>query len=72
MSDKQLEISIYDENSLLVKDYTVKKRWVEKSELKLLSDMYLPGYENKPIKIGVSSLNMPLIFIRSVVCLSTI
>ena len=69
MSAKQLEISVYDNNSLSVKDYTLKKRWETRSEEEVLSeDIYLPGYENKPIKIGVYgdvSINEPFIFIEN-------
>jgi len=67
MSEKRLEISVYDRNSLLIKDYTLKERWERQSNEKVLSEnIYLPGYENKPIKIGVSgdvSINEPSIFI---------
>ena len=69
MSHKRLEISVYDKNSLLIKDYTLKKRWESKSNEEVLSeDIYLPGYEKKPIKIGVYcdvSLNQPFIFMEN-------
>jgi len=69
MSKKQLEISVYDENSLLVKDHTLKKRWEQKSNAEVLSDnIYLPGYETKPIRIGVYgdvTRDLPFIFIEN-------
>ena len=69
MADKQLEISVSDKNSLLIKDYTMKKRFEQKSEGQVLSDdIYLPGYENKPIRIGVYgdvSQNCCCIFIEN-------
>ena len=69
MSEKQLEISVHNNNSLLIKDYTMKKRWEQKSEQKVFSDdIYLPGYESKPIKIGVYgdvSEDWPYIFIEN-------
>ena len=69
MSEKQLEISVHDNNSLLVKDYTIKKRYEQKSNEKLLSDdIYLPGYEKKPIRIGVYgdvSRNRAYVFIEN-------
>ena len=69
MSDKQIEISVYDHNSLLIKDYTLKKRWETQSNEKVLSDnIYLPGYENKPIRIGVYgdvTRDLPFIFIEN-------
>ena len=56
MSGKQLEISIYNKNSLLIKDYTFKERWKQHSNPEVLSDdIHLPGYESKPFKICVSS-----------------
>ena len=69
MSAKQLEISVYDKNSLLVKDYTLKNRWETRSVEEVLSDdIHLPGYENKPIKIGVCgdvTRKWPFIFIEN-------
>ena len=69
MFDKQLEISVYDARSLLIKDYTLKHRWDRKLNEEVLSDnIYLPGYQNKPIKIGVYgdvAQNIPCIFIET-------
>ena len=53
MSTNELTISLWDEKTLLVKDLTMKDRYTKKSEQQVLSNnIYLPGYENKPIKIG--------------------
>ena len=54
MSQKQIDISVFNKTSLLIKDYTIKKRWDLQSEEHILSDdIYLFGYQRKPIKIGV-------------------
>ena len=55
MSTSELAISLHDKQTLLIKDLTVKERFKAKSEHQVLSnDIYLPGYEQKPIKIGLA------------------
>ena len=69
MSEKKLEISVYSKNSLLIKDYIPEKRCKNTPTKKVLSDdIFLPGYENKPIKIGFNAsvlYEFPKIFIQT-------
>ena len=53
MSTKELAISVWDKQTLLVKFFTVKEKFKIKSEQEVLSnDIYLPGYDNEPLNIG--------------------
>ena len=53
MSTNELAISVHDKQTLLVKCLTIKEKFETKSEEEVLSDeIYLPGFEKKPIQVG--------------------